>query len=50
MKIKILSLLAAPILLSAQSASLSEAYNMALGNDEEYKYYIYNSLAGEQRY
>lgn len=50
MKIKILSLLAAPILLSAQSASLSEAYNMALGNDEEYKYYMYNSLAGEQRY
>ena len=50
MKIKILSLLAAPILLSAQSASLSQAYNMALGNDEEYKYYMYNSLAGEQRY
>lgn len=50
MKIKILAFLGLPALILAESISLSQAYHMALENDQEYRYYIYTNLATAERY
>lgn len=50
MKIKILAFLGLPALILADSISLSQAYHMALENDQEYRYYIYTNLATAERY
>ncbi|WP_169942962.1 TolC family protein [Campylobacter sp. RM15925] len=50
MKIKILAFLGLPALILAESISLSQAYHMALENDQEYRYYIYTNLATAEKY
>ncbi|WP_169975070.1 MULTISPECIES: TolC family protein [unclassified Campylobacter] len=51
MKIKnFILLFGLPLFVLAKGINLSEAYEMALQNDDEHKYYMYNSLASVERY